>query len=165
MIRTREEESNANSEWEAHKRLLQSSSSEKHCMARCSGALHANARFNTLALMLEDCLGGLCSTPSVSMRLSARTVVTAMDAQGAVIRLTAAQQSVAVTAHMVHLMVVLNGASGVNQSPDVVAHSQATESASRRSESCGLGMFLLDSGEVGGLISTPVHQYDVASDE
>ena len=114
MIRTREEDSNANSEWEAHKRLLQSSSSEKHCMARCSGALHANARFNTLALMLEDCLGGLCSTPSVSMRLSARTVVTAMDAQGAVIRLTAAQQSVAVTARMVHLMVVLNGASGVN---------------------------------------------------
>ena len=52
-----------------------------------------------------------------------------------------------------------------HQSPDVVAHGQATESASRRSESCGLGMFLLDSGEVGGLISTPVHQYDVASDE
>ena len=49
-----------------------------------------------------------------------------------------------------------------HQSPDVVAHGQATESASRRSESCGLGMFLLDSGEVGGLISTPVHQYDVA---
>ena len=46
------------------------------------------------------------------MRLSARTVVTAMDAQGAVIRLTAAQQSVAVTARMVQLMVVLNGASG-----------------------------------------------------